>query len=98
MRHRLLLARGGAQLLLRPRRASVAVVVGAQQPEAVGAHERFHDLKGRRNLAQSFRFFHYHAHAAAVCWVTDKTPRDRKSTRLNSSHTVNSYAVFCLKK
>src|SRR5260221_7944160 len=22
---------------------------------------------------------------------------DRKSTRLNSSHTVNSYAVFCLK-
>src|SRR5438034_4562373 len=29
-----------------------------------------------------------HAHAA----------RDRKSTRLNSSHTVISYAVFCLKK
>src|SRR5215204_7020126 len=25
-------------------------------------------------------------------------PRDRKSTRLNSSHTVTSYAVFCLKK
>src|SRR5438034_11578554 len=25
-------------------------------------------------------------------------PRDRKSTRLNSSHTVSSYAVFCLKK
>src|SRR5438034_3593307 len=24
--------------------------------------------------------------------------KDRKSTRLNSSHTVNSYAVFCLKK
>src|SRR5947207_11412774 len=23
---------------------------------------------------------------------------DRKSTRLNSSHTVRSYAVFCLKK
>src|SRR5260221_8436485 len=28
---------------------------------------------------------------------TDRT-RDRKSTRLNSSHTVISYAVFCLKK
>src|SRR5438034_1496196 len=28
-----------------------------------------------------------------------KTPQqDRKSTRLNSSHTVISYAVFCLKK
>src|SRR5436190_18580320 len=25
-------------------------------------------------------------------------PVDRKSTRLNSSHTVISYAVFCLKK
>src|SRR5258708_26785267 len=24
--------------------------------------------------------------------------RDRKSTRLNSSHPINSYAVFCLKK
>src|SRR2546426_1813330 len=27
-----------------------------------------------------------------------KTSRDRKSTRLNSSHLVISYAVFCLKK
>src|SRR5256885_11950534 len=26
------------------------------------------------------------------------TPGDRKSTRLNSSHLVISYAVFCLKK
>src|SRR5438034_6510036 len=26
------------------------------------------------------------------------TSSDRKSTRLNSSHTVISYAVFCLKK
>src|SRR5690625_5540913 len=25
-------------------------------------------------------------------------PEDRKSTRLNSSHVANSYAVFCLKK
>src|SRR5260221_6659844 len=28
-------------------------------------------------------------------WAHEK---DRKSTRLNSSHTVISYAVFCLKK
>src|SRR2546427_8796541 len=27
-----------------------------------------------------------------------KTIRDRKSTRLNSSHSQISYAVFCLKK
>src|SRR5260221_8211115 len=31
--------------------------------------------------------------------VTGSSPsQDRKSTRLNSSHTVISYAVFCLKK
>src|SRR5688572_31398526 len=28
----------------------------------------------------------------------DGGPRDRKSTRLNSSHSQISYAVFCLKK
>src|SRR5256885_9483661 len=28
----------------------------------------------------------------------DERRRDRKSTRLNSSHLVISYAVFCLKK
>src|SRR5690242_21610320 len=28
----------------------------------------------------------------------DDLPRDRKSTRLNSSHMSISYAVFCLKK
>src|SRR5256885_10587675 len=28
----------------------------------------------------------------------DRADRDRKSTRLNSSHLVISYAVFCLKK
>src|SRR3712207_6891495 len=27
-----------------------------------------------------------------------RAPRDRKSTRLNSSHANISYAVFCLKK
>src|SRR2546430_8562696 len=35
-------------------------------------------------------------------WLATSTPstspRDRKSTRLNSSHSQISYAVFCLKK
>src|SRR5688500_15691266 len=37
---------------------------------------------------------------AAVNLIADvaRNPRDRKSTRLNSSHLVISYAVFCLKK
>src|SRR5258708_27988448 len=29
---------------------------------------------------------------------TTAPPEDRKSTRLNSSHQIISYAVFCLKK
>src|SRR2546426_5601334 len=38
---------------------------------------------------------------APASHVYTRTPwlrRDRKSTRLNSSHLVISYAVFCLKK
>src|SRR5947207_6758264 len=31
------------------------------------------------------------------CGPTPGSASDRKSTRLNSSHTVISYAVFCLK-
>src|SRR5256885_12419062 len=31
-------------------------------------------------------------------WDGGHLARDRKSTRLNSSHLVISYAVFCLKK
>src|SRR5256885_10243470 len=34
----------------------------------------------------------------AVCCFACLVSRDRKSTRLNSSHLVISYAVFCLKK
>src|SRR5256885_7049370 len=34
---------------------------------------------------------------ALLIWATLQTA-DRKSTRLNSSHLVISYAVFCLKK
>src|SRR5256885_6815582 len=40
--------------------------------------------------------------ARRCCWPSRtwaaRPARDRKSTRLNSSHLVISYAVFCLKK
>src|SRR5260221_5446833 len=43
-----------------------------------------------------------HEEAAAQVEILEQEAsrmlRDRKSTRLNSSHTVISYAVFCLKK
>src|SRR2546430_6345869 len=47
------------------------------------------DASGNTSAAQSF-----------TITVVDTTPPvvDRKSTRLNSSHSQISYAVFCLKK
>src|SRR3990167_10064574 len=36
--------------------------------------------------------------ASGNCYECFCTPDDRKSTRLNSSHSQISYAVFCLKK
>src|SRR2546429_2061888 len=38
------------------------------------------------------------AHASSAPSRPDDFRRDRKSTRLNSSHGYISYAVFCLKK
>src|SRR5258708_12642140 len=36
--------------------------------------------------------------ASRMAWQRRTGDRDRKSTRLNSSHQIISYAVFCLKK
>src|SRR5947207_12325374 len=43
-------------------------------------------------------FMDHPAPAARRASALALAARDRKSTRLNSSHTVISYAVFCLKK
>src|SRR5437588_1280122 len=40
-----------------------------------------------------WRFLSFH-----ISMTNEIARKDRKSTRLNSSHTVISYAVFCLKK
>src|SRR5260221_3682969 len=48
-----------------------------------------------------FRSIHHFALFSAgrrKCTENNISILDRKSTRLNSSHTVISYAVFCLKK
>src|SRR3712207_7601442 len=37
-------------------------------------------------------------HGLVFCTSIDTPLKDRKSTRLNSSHANISYAVFCLKK
>src|SRR5258708_22472653 len=42
---------------------------------------------------------HVTLHGKAAGWrLGNNVLKDRKSTRLNSSHQIISYAVFCLKK
>src|SRR5256885_13210336 len=48
--------------------------------------------------ALALRLRNLAAMAVAAIAVLIHGARDRKSTRLNSSHLVISYAVFCLKK
>src|SRR5438270_13851440 len=75
-----------------------------------GAHRDLHSFPTRRssdlsNPAADGRHPSPHSTRAEPPPHTQKanessldTPRDRKSTRLNSSHSQISYAVFCLKK
>src|SRR2546430_16617943 len=55
-----------------------------------------------RSRSDNFnRLCRYQSHSAlpvATCLPFPVRPLDRKSTRLNSSHSQISYAVFCLKK
>src|SRR6266850_6880746 len=55
----------------------------------------FHLLERLGKLAAPVRML---ARSARKIRLLGDVERDRKSTRLNSSHLVISYAVFCLKK
>src|SRR5689334_23933039 len=60
-----------------------------RHPAAAGREGRVHQLSLRHERQQG----------AAIRWGGQRRAcRDRKSTRLNSSHSSISYAVFCLKK
>src|SRR5437588_7590057 len=65
---------------------------------------RSSDLGARLGSRRAPRRARRPAQGALRAYVGDRpavggaADRDRKSTRLNSSHTVISYAVFCLKK
>src|SRR5437762_7108383 len=53
---------------------------------------------GDRAAEQVGRGRHVAADERAAARRAEPAARDRKSTRLNSSHRCISYAVFCLKK
>src|SRR2546426_4014406 len=71
------------------RGAQVPRVVRDASPAAGLDHHGSHGARMIRDEPSERR---RRAHAASLA------DRDRKSTRLNSSHLVISYAVFCLKK
>src|SRR2546429_5082991 len=57
------------------------------------------DAPGHRNLGATRRNHHERGRLRPWSRVEHRHfARDRKSTRLNSSHGYISYAVFCLKK
>src|SRR5688500_19456099 len=64
--------------------------IGDKQSEQFFSH---YYLSGEATLKSSIE-----AAGFSLDDVTDVILSDRKSTRLNSSHLVISYAVFCLKK
>ena len=66
-----------------------------------------HNVETRAILDEDSRYFLSQAVSspclsvvvkAEGAYIEDTNGRDRKSTRLNSSHKPISYAVFCLKK
>src|SRR5205807_9697154 len=63
-------------------------------------HARFSDSKTRDRVGQQLldRLDFVHLSRCRVQRSPLLADSDRKSTRLNSSHLVISYAVFCLKK
>src|SRR2546426_7580978 len=71
--------------------------VGPQQRRHVGMRGVVAVHGGERRGAHEGRH-HQHAGREQEDVLAVVAPGDRKSTRLNSSHLVISYAVFCLKK
>src|SRR2546426_3047313 len=69
--------------LFRSDALELAHLFGAMEKDAVGTHLE----PGKATLAEIALELHFIG-----------SVEDRKSTRLNSSHLVISYAVFCLKK
>src|SRR2546430_12740123 len=71
-------------------RRVAAAIVGDRELGCDAVQEAF--ANAVRN-ARSFR-----GRGTLEAWVWRIVVKDRKSTRLNSSHSQISYAVFCLKK
>src|SRR5438034_8534496 len=73
------------------------VPIGARLKRDVRKSSFSYRWRGRIGISQADRAGAY-GNRYTTRTVLSSGVSDRKSTRLNSSHTVISYAVFCLKK
>src|SRR2546426_3181892 len=73
-------------------------LIGSPSERAIKKDVAVLDAHCRDFIARSPFLLLATASARGRCDVSPKGDVDRKSTRLNSSHLVISYAVFCLKK
>src|SRR3712207_7713937 len=80
------------------RRSSDLVHEGRRLPEDAAAAQLFDDQRVGILHELSADDGHLLGELAAGVDRLHERERDRKSTRLNSSHANISYAVFCLKK
>src|SRR5689334_24533392 len=74
-----------------PERHLVFVPTGSASPDYYGGLR-----PGNNRWANSIVALR--SQTGALAWGFQLVHQDRKSTRLNSSHSSISYAVFCLKK
>src|SRR5206468_10871171 len=84
-------------------RSPLRLQVGNEEPEEPGVESSRESPHPRRGRAQIVRAGEREAGVGAADPRAAEprltfAQRDRKSTRLNSSHDQISYAVFCLKK
>src|SRR5256885_12476111 len=87
-------------MIRRPPRSTLFPYTTLFRSPAAGVDEpHLQRRTGRRACARANRVHAPRIRVRQPDGAADPSPvRDRKSTRLNSSHLVISYAVFCLKK
>src|SRR5258708_19541927 len=66
--------------------------------QALADDENFIGLNCGRDQFKTPAFLGFFCFLGSFFWIAFANRGDRKSTRLNSSHQIISYAVFCLKK
>src|SRR2546430_9314419 len=82
--------------MFEPKSQTPSLKIDNQRPLGFAVAISAHNRDRRTDRAQ----FVQNAFRADISQMPDliRLARDRKSTRLNSSHSQISYAVFCLKK